>query len=84
MPALMVLIVRKAESEIGMATLMMVFTQVTYMVMNFFVPFSFDGLLRKWSRLIAFAGHRGPGLDGHQVTAGNPLLHGESPAHRAG
>lgn len=39
--ALLVLIVRKAEGEIGMATLMMAFTQVTYMVVNFFVPFSF-------------------------------------------
>lgn len=39
--ALLVLIIRKIEGRVGMLTLMMAFTVTTYMVMNFYVPFSF-------------------------------------------
>ncbi len=37
--ALLTLVVRKAEGGFGMLTLMMAFSQVTYLVMSFFVPF---------------------------------------------
>ncbi|MEU2031100.1 hypothetical protein [Nocardia amamiensis] len=60
--ALLTLIVRKAEGGAGMLTLMMGFTQVTYMVMNFFVPFAFAMATFRPDRdpgLIQFAGDFG-------------------------
>lgn len=52
--ALMVLITRKIEGGVGMLTLMMGFTLATYLVMNFYTPFSFS--------LAAFRPDRAPEL----------------------
>ncbi|WP_290510533.1 hypothetical protein [Alcanivorax sp.] len=39
--ALLVMIIRKIEGGVGMVTLMIGFTLATYLVMNFYTPFSF-------------------------------------------
>jgi hypothetical protein len=60
--ALVVLIVRAVEGRMGILTLTMAFTLVTYQVMNFYVPFSFAMATFRPDRdpeLVQFAGDWG-------------------------
>lgn len=60
--AMLVLIIKKIEGELGVLTLSMIFTSATFMVLNYYAGFSFA--------LAAFRSDRDPGLVQMAVDAG--------------